>query len=49
MLVVRVKVNKLERNMNRPMELNVWGGDWGLPSVDLHCLEVMVRGNQNIH
>lgn len=27
--------------MNRPMELNIWGGDWGLPSVDLHCLEVM--------
>jgi len=30
--------------MNRPMELYIWGGDWGLPSVDLHCLEVMVRG-----
>ncbi|XP_066994057.1 metaxin-1 isoform X2 [Anabrus simplex] len=27
--------------MNRPMELDIWGGDWGLPSVDLHCLQVM--------
>ncbi|KAK7869943.1 hypothetical protein R5R35_013720 [Gryllus longicercus] len=27
--------------MNRPMELDIWGGDWGLPSIDLHCLEVM--------
>lgn len=23
------------------MELDIWDGDWGLPSVDLHCLEVM--------
>jgi hypothetical protein len=28
--------------MNHPMELNIWRGDWGLPSVDLHCLEIMV-------
>ncbi|CAG2054903.1 unnamed protein product [Timema podura] len=27
--------------MNRPMELDVWAGDWGLPSIDLHCLQVM--------
>ncbi|XP_049838144.1 metaxin-1 isoform X2 [Schistocerca gregaria] len=27
--------------MNHPMELDVWGGDWGLASIDLHCLEVM--------
>ncbi|XP_047120827.1 metaxin-1 isoform X1 [Schistocerca piceifrons] len=27
--------------MNHPMELDVWAGDWGLASVDLHCLEVM--------
>lgn len=27
--------------MNRPMELYIWGGDWGLPSVDLDCLQVM--------
>lgn len=23
------------------MELDVWAGDWGLASIDLHCLEVM--------
>lgn len=27
--------------MNHPMELYIWRGDWGLPSVDLHCLEIM--------
>ena len=25
------------------MELDVWEGDWGLPSIDLTCLQVMVR------
>jgi len=24
------------------MELEVWGGDWGVPSVDHNCLIVMV-------
>ena len=24
------------------MELEVWGGDWGAPSVDHNCLIVMV-------
>jgi len=24
------------------MELEVWGGDWGVPSVDHDCLVVMV-------
>ena len=24
------------------MELKVWHGDWGLPSIDHHCLAVMV-------
>ncbi|XP_039291644.1 metaxin-1 [Nilaparvata lugens] len=27
--------------MNKPMELDVWKGDWGLPSVDLDCLETL--------
>ncbi len=25
------------------MELDIWKGEWGLPSIDFHCLEVMVR------
>lgn len=28
---------------NPIMELEIWKGEWGLPSVDVHCLEVMVR------
>ncbi|RZF36678.1 hypothetical protein LSTR_LSTR014210 [Laodelphax striatellus] len=27
--------------MNKTMELDVWKGDWGLPSVDLDCLETL--------
>ncbi|XP_075238420.1 metaxin-1 [Lycorma delicatula] len=27
--------------MNIPMEMEVWKGDWGLPSVDLKCLEAL--------
>lgn len=26
---------------NPVMELEIWKGEWGLPSVDVHCLEVM--------
>lgn len=25
------------------MELDIWQGDWTLPSVDLTCLQVMVN------
>ena len=35
--------------MNRPMELYIWGGDWGLPSVDLDCLHVMVSSQIEIN
>ena len=28
--------------MNRPMELDIWKGDWGLPSVDIECLQIFV-------
>lgn len=24
------------------MEVDIWKGDWGLPSIDVQCLEVMV-------
>ncbi|XP_046400020.1 metaxin-1 [Ischnura elegans] len=27
--------------MNRTMELDIWGGDWGLPSIDLKCLQIL--------
>lgn len=27
---------------NRSMELEVWRGDWGLPSIDLECLQLLV-------
>lgn len=27
--------------MNVPIELDIWKGAWGLPSVDLDCLEIM--------
>lgn len=29
------------------MEVDIWKGEWGLPSVDVHCLEVMVRNYNN--
>ncbi|DBA13568.1 TPA: hypothetical protein GDO54_018596, partial [Pyxicephalus adspersus] len=32
------------RKMAAPMELYCWRGDWGLPSVDIDCLTVLVRG-----
>ena len=25
------------------MELSVWAGNWGLPSVDIQCLQAMVN------
>lgn len=25
------------------LQLDVWKGDWGLPSVDIECLQVLVR------
>lgn len=25
------------------MEVDVWAGDWGLPSIDVNCLQVLVR------
>jgi len=30
------------------MELEVWGGDWGVPSVDHNCLIVMVSTEHGI-
>lgn len=27
--------------MNRPMEIDVWKGDWGLPSIDIECLQIL--------
>ncbi|KAK6644031.1 hypothetical protein RUM43_000296 [Polyplax serrata] len=27
---------------NRSMELEVWSGDWGLPSIDINCLQILV-------
>uniref|UniRef100_A0A1B6E1Z4 GST C-terminal domain-containing protein n=1 Tax=Clastoptera arizonana TaxID=38151 RepID=A0A1B6E1Z4_9HEMI len=27
--------------MNRQMELDIWQGDWGLPTIDLDCLQVL--------
>lgn len=33
------------RKMAAPMELFCWSGGWGLPSVDLDSLAVLVRGD----
>lgn len=35
--------------MAAPMELYCWAGGWGLPSVDLDCLAVLVRGVGGSH
>ena len=32
---------------NPVMELDIWKGEWGLPSIDVNCLEVMVRDRRN--
>lgn len=33
--------------MNRPMEIDIWKGDWGLPSIDLDCLQTLVSKYNN--
>ena len=38
----RIIIVALIENMSRSMELEVWGGDWGLPSIDINCLQIMV-------
>ena len=32
-----------EKEENDVMELDCWKGDWGLPSVDIKCLNILVR------
>lgn len=34
--------------MAAPMELFCWSGGWGLPSVDLDSLAVLVRGGAGV-
>lgn len=33
---------------NSVMEVDIWRGEWGLPSVDVRCLEVMVRKQKQV-
>jgi hypothetical protein len=28
--------------MSSSMDIDIWKGDWGLPSIDVECLQVMV-------
>lgn len=30
-------------NSGESYQLDIWKGDWGLPSVDIQCLQVLVR------
>ena len=29
------------------MEIDIWKGDWGLPSIDVHCLQALVRADSS--
>lgn len=29
-------------------QIDVWKGDWGLPSIDIQCLQILVNINHNI-